>query len=253
MILMYHHVAPIEAVPAVKEPNEGWELTISPQGFDRQLTELRCRGYRFVSLAEIVNDIRKRGVEDRKTVAVTFDDGWVDNYQFAFPVLKRLLIKATFFVTSAHLRNGTHDEKRMSLAQLKVLLDEGMTIGGHSRTHPDLTKMAPKQAREEISGCKADLENALGVEVQFFAYPGGIFNREVARLTEEAGYTAACSVLSPASNTTDSMFWLFRDVLSESMITMPDRYRLSRFARQVLSFRVKRRLKSRLDDRPVYS
>ena len=49
------------------------------------------------------------------------------------------------------------------------------------------------------------------------------------------------------------MFWLFRDVLSESMITMPDRYRLSRFARQVLSFRVKRRLKSRLDDRPVYS
>ena len=242
MIQMYHHIAPLQAVPLVNEPNEGWEVRISPQGFERHLVALQRKGYRFASLAETVDDIRKRGVDDSKTVAVTFDDGWVDNYQFALPVLKRLSIPATFFVTSAHLGNGTQDEKRMSVAQLKELLVTGMSIGGHSRTHPDLTKLPPEQAREEIAGCKSDLGNALGVPIQFFAYPGGAFNRRVARLTQEAGYAAACSVLGPSRNDSSSLFWLYRDVLSESMNTWHDRYRLSTAARKLFSFRVRRRL-----------
>jgi|ERR1035437_444274 peptidoglycan/xylan/chitin deacetylase (PgdA/CDA1 family) len=246
MILMYHHIAPPQAVPSVREPSEGWKFTHSPHGFERQLVALRQRGYRFVSLAEIVADIRKRGVEDNRSVAVTFDDGWVDNYRFALPVLKRLSIPATFFVTSAHLGKGTRDEKKMGFAQLTELLDAEMSIGGHSRTHPDLTKLAPEQAREEIAGCKKDLEGALGVSIQFFAYPGGAFNRDVARLTQEAGYTAACSILGPAPNDTTSLFWLYRDLLTESMTTWGDRYRLCPAARRLLSFRVARRLRKRL-------
>lgn len=250
MIQMYHHIAPIAAVPPVKGSNEGWEVRISPQGFERQLIALRQRNYRFVSLAEIVDDIRNRGMEDSKSVAVTFDDGWVDNYQFALPVLKRLSVPATFFVTSAHLRNGPQDEKRMSVAQLKELLAAGMSIGGHSRTHPDLTKLPPEQAREEIAGCKADLEQALGVPIQLFAYPGGAFNQNVARLTQGAGYTAACSVLGPSRNDTSSLFWLYRDLLTESMTTWGDRYRLCPAARRLLSFRITRRLKQQLEQLP---
>jgi peptidoglycan/xylan/chitin deacetylase (PgdA/CDA1 family) len=91
------------------------------------------------------------------------------------------------------------------------------------------------------------LQRALGVDVRFFAYPGGAFNRDVARLTQEAGYTAACSVLGPARNAQSSLFWLYREVLSEGMDTWHDWYRLSPLARRLFSFRVTRKLTSALN------
>jgi peptidoglycan/xylan/chitin deacetylase (PgdA/CDA1 family) len=246
MILLFHHVSPPEVVPQTWKSSEGWEFTHSPQGFEHLLVELRHRGYQFVSLDSLVNDIRQRGVENDRNVAITFDDGWVDNYWYALPVLKRHTTTATFFVTSAQMCKGTSEEKRMSGDQLKELLDEGMTIGGHSRTHPNLTQLPPEQAREEIAGCKEDLERALGSPVQWFAYPGGAFNRNVARLTEEAGYKGACSVIGPSRNDKSTLFWLYRDLLSESMQTWHDRYRLSPWARRLFSFRVRRRLHRQL-------
>ena len=247
---MYHHVAPPEAMSPHRAPHEGWEFTHSPQGFERQLIALQQRGYRFVALAETVDDIRKRGVEDNKSVAVTFDDGWVDNFEFALPVLKRLSIPATFFVTTAHIRVGSDNAKKMGLAQLRELVRSGMNVGGHSRSHPDLRNLPAKRASEEIRGCREDLEQELGMSIRLFAYPGGAFNRQVARLTEEAGYSAACSVLGPCRNDTSSLFWLYRDLLTESMNTWGDRYRLCRAVRQLLSFRITRRLKQQLEQTP---
>ena len=246
VILLYHHIAPVEEIPQAAEASEGWHFTHSPAGFEHQLIELQRRGYQFVSLAQLVGEIRRCGDERARTAIITFDDGWVDNYKFALPILRKHSIPATFFVTSAHLGDETKDEKRMSVAQLQELLVAGMTVGGHGRTHADLTKLPADQARAEIVGCKEDLERSLGIKVQFFAYPGGAFNREVARLTQDAGYTAACSTLGPARNDCKSLFWLYRDLLSRSMSTWGDRYRLCPAARRFLSFRITRRLRSRL-------
>ena len=249
MILMYHHIAPPAVVPQEYPPLEGWNFTHSPEGFERQLGELKKRGYQFVSLAGLVRDLQKRGAKPAKTVAITFDDRWLDNHTYALPILKKLSVPATFFCTSGHIQNGETDAKKMNVAQLRELLAAGMTIGGHSRTHPDLTQLPTEVARNEIAGCKKDLEQALGIEVQFFAYPGGAFNRKVVHLTQAAGYTAACSVLGPARNSQVSEFWLYRDVLSESLNTWGDKYRLCPPLRRLLEFRVARRLKQRLDQR----
>lgn len=244
LILLYHHVAPPEQVPA--EGVDGWRFNHSPETFERQLLELRRRSYRFVSLAELVGKLSRGEQERHDSVVVTFDDGWMDNYEFAFPVLKRLGITATFFVLSDHLRQGTRDANRMGLAELQHLIQEGFTIGTHTRTHPDLTRITPEAAREEIAGCKSEVEQALGVPVEFFAYPGGAFNRRVAQLTREAGYKAACSILGPKANEASSLFWLFRDLLSPGLNTLGDHYRLSRVARKLLAFRVNRRLREKL-------
>lgn len=224
----------------------GWGCNHSPKDFERQLVELRRRGRRFISLAELVAELGNGEPEPDDCVVVTFDDGWMDNYEFALPILKRLGVTATFFVIADHPRQGTHDAKRMGRKELKQLVKEGFTIGAHTRTHPDLTRVAPEMAREEIAGCKADVEQTLGLPVDFFAYPGGAFNWKVARLTQEAGYKAACSILGPKANDSSSLFWLFRDLLSPGMNTLGDYYRLSRIVRKLFAFRVSRRLKKEL-------
>lgn len=246
MILMYHHIAPSENMPDVRVPLEGWNFNHSPEAFECQLATLKKRGYRYVSLDEMVEEIQKHGSDSAKTVAVTFDDGWVDNFTHALPILKALSVPATFFCTTDHIHRGVADARKMNMCQLREMVAAGMTIGGHTRTHPDLTLMVKEQAREEIAGCKNDLEQALGIEARFFAYPGGAFNRDVARLAQEVGYVAACSVLGPAHNYRSSLFWLYRDVLSEPMNTWGDRYRLCPAARRLLAFRVRRRLKRQL-------
>jgi peptidoglycan/xylan/chitin deacetylase (PgdA/CDA1 family) len=243
---MYHHVAPVEQILCERDPSEGWEFAHTPAGFERQLVELHRRGYRFAPLQALVDNIRQRGREDQRTVAITFDDGWLDNFDFALPVLQKLSVPATFFVTTGHLCGRAVDGRKMGLGQLRELLSAGMTVGGHSRSHPDLTRLPPEVADTEISGCKEDLEQALGVPVRFFAYPGGAFNSSVAGLTQKAGYTAACSVLGPASNDSSSLFWLYRDLLSETMNTAHDYYRLNLLARRLFAFRVRRRLAEHL-------
>jgi peptidoglycan/xylan/chitin deacetylase (PgdA/CDA1 family) len=210
------------------------------------LQELRRRAYRFVSLGKLVDEIQAAGKEKPDSVAVTFDDGWIDNYTFAFPLLQKLGIPATFFVTTAGLANGRQNAARMNCAQLREMAAQGLTIGSHTRTHADLTRVSDGVAREEIAGSKADLESALGVTVDFLAYPGGAFNRRVAALAREAGYRGACSVLGPKVNDASSLYWLYRDVLSPGLNTLGDYYRLSKSARRLLAFRVSGRLKDRL-------
>jgi len=249
VILLYHHVIPIERIPPATRrlPGEGWEFTHSPEGFERQLRALAARKYRFLSLGELVGEIDLTGSEPKRTVSVTFDDGWVDNHEYAFPILKRLGVPATFFVTTEHLREGGEpDARKMAAGQLRELVQAGMTLGGHTRTHVDLRGISEEAALGELAGCRDDVEKAVGSRMEFFAYPGGAFNASVARLARKAGYRAACSVLGPAANDSSSLFWMYRDLLTESMRSWRDRYRLSPLARRMLAWRVESRLERML-------
>jgi len=248
MILMYHHVAPLESIPGDPGPDEAWHYNHSPAGFERQLRRLQRRGFHFESLSDCVGAIRETGAEPPGVAQLTFDDGWLDNYQYALPILRDLGITATFFVTTEHLHRGMDDPRKMTRDQLRELVDAGMTIGGHTRSHVTLTRLNKDEAMNEIAGCKEDLESALDITVDLFAYPGGAFDAGVARMVSKAGYTAACSVIGPARNDASSIYWMYRDVLSEEMNSLHDRYRLSPLARSFFEFRVKRRIAHQLED-----
>ncbi len=243
MILVYHHVSPLASVPAPeeREHNEGWEYTIAPEAFRNQLQLLRKRGFRFISLDHLASLLLQGENEPADTIVVTFDDGWIDNWNHAWPILKELEIPATFFVTTEHLRKGAMVEgKKMGPKALLKLAESGMTIGAHTRTHADVSRVAKEIARDEIAGSREDLANVLGEPPRFFAYPGGAFNRPAADLVGEAGYTAACSVVGGGRNTPGDRYWLYRTVLSERLNTLRDRIFLSPLARPFLSSRAKR-------------
>lgn len=200
-------------VPVEREPIEGWSYLHTPEDFRGALRALRSRGWRFVPLDQLAVTIRRRGVEPRKTVAVTFDDGWLDNYQYAFPILQAENVPAAFFLSGAHWREGRDDPKRVTRDQMLEMLKNGMSIGGHTRSHPNLAQLPRAEAWEEIAGNKAELEQAFGLPVKAFAYPFGAFNREAARLVRKAGYGLACSAGGGANNTRLDLYWLYRETL----------------------------------------
>jgi peptidoglycan/xylan/chitin deacetylase (PgdA/CDA1 family) len=95
-------------------------------------------------------------------------------------------------------------------SQLPGLRDAGVEIGGHSVTHPHLDTLSRARAREEVGGCKRELEDALGEAVPTFAYPHGYSGPRVRRAVREAGYRGACGVKDAFSSPGDDMFSLAR-------------------------------------------
>lgn len=243
MILMYHHVCPCAEIPRDQLPLEGWKYNIEPGKFETQLQTMRALGRRFVSLDEYLSELQTGSTS--QLVTVTFDDGWVDNLRYAFPILAALGLPSTLFVVSKEMQ-GVQRNRRLSTDELRGLKDYGVTVGAHTRTHPNLAQLRDQELVEELGGCKADLEDLLGIAVKYLAYPGGRFNRRVVEVAREAEFEAACSVISWGFNSEASRFWLYRDVFSDQMDSLSDRLRLNRLTRSLLSWRAKRSLQRML-------
>jgi peptidoglycan/xylan/chitin deacetylase (PgdA/CDA1 family) len=239
MILMYHHVCPRDEIPADQAPLEGWKYSIEPTAFQAQLQTLLALGRRFVSLDEYLAELQSGSTS--QLVTVTFDDGWNDNLRYAFPILMALGLPSTLFVVSREM-SGVPRNRRLSTDELQELKDYGVTVGAHTRTHPNLAQLRDHELVEELGGCKADLEDLLGVDVKYLAYPGGRFSRRVVEVAQQTGFEAACSVISWGFNSEVSRFWLYRDVFSDHMNCWSDRLRLNRWSRSLLSWRATRSL-----------
>jgi peptidoglycan/xylan/chitin deacetylase (PgdA/CDA1 family) len=110
---------------------------------------------------------------NRALVSITFDDGWANQYQNAFPLLKQYALPSTFYIISGEL---TNQPDYMSKAQIVSLYNGGEEIGSHSVTHSDLTTLSPTNLQNEMKNSQATLQSAIGVPVTNFAYPYGAYN-----------------------------------------------------------------------------
>jgi len=185
VILMYHSVS--------DTPN--YFSAVTPEVFAEQMAYLAHKGYPVISLTELVRRLKAKE-QLGGSVVITFDDGYKDNHDIAFPVLKKHNFPATIFVTTDLV--GKSDKRnlaRMSVEELKGLELSGLiSIEPHTKSHPKLATLAPAEAREEIVGSKAFLEQALGKKCRFFATPYGSFSEETVRVIQEAGFDAATTV-----------------------------------------------------------
>jgi peptidoglycan/xylan/chitin deacetylase (PgdA/CDA1 family) len=127
--------------------------------------------------------------------ALTFDDGLVDNLETLAPLLETEAAPATAFLVSQLLGkpNWAASWTRMlTPEEARELHARGVEIGGHTRTHPDLTMLSVDDAYEELAGCRLDLEELLGSPVAVAAYPFGHANPDVVSACRRAGFSAAC-------------------------------------------------------------
>jgi peptidoglycan/xylan/chitin deacetylase (PgdA/CDA1 family) len=127
-----------------------------------------------------------RGARGRGVV-LTFDDAWADNHAHALEPLNRHRLPATLYAPSRLLGKPGY----MTRSQLLEMEAGGVTIGAHSRTHPDLRACTSPELESEVRGSKEDLEDLLGKPVSSFAYPTGLLDDRVVEAVGAAGFTSA--------------------------------------------------------------
>ena len=217
MILMYHHVSPLDGIPSDPQQfvREGWMFHTLPESLYAQIVYLKKRGYTFLAFSEYVEQVSRHGAAARNAVAITFDDGWRDNPQHALPVLTAAGVSAIFFLVSG-VFESVGRESLATEAEIGKLLRGGMEIGAHTRTHRPLAQLPLDQVQAEILGSCHDLESRYGVAIRHLAYPGGSFSRSVAEWVRvDSGLGSAVSTLPAMRNRRESLFWLSRETLRE--------------------------------------
>ncbi len=141
--------------------------------------------------------IYRHGRRQGDAVALTFDDGYVDNYEVAFPLLKRYGMVGTFFVTTSFVGRSGY----MTWEQLAEIASAGMAIEAHSVTHADLTTLDAAQLAEEVGGSRKTLRRDFpGEPVDFFAYPYGRWDPDATSAVREAGFLGALTTRRGAAS-----------------------------------------------------
>lgn len=241
-ILMYHSVS--NQAQAIFAP-----YCVAPDQFREQIAWLAGQGYHAVTVAHLIEALQTGSALANKPILITFDDGFLDFYTHALPILAEYNTPATLFVvtsyvssTSRWLKNeGEEDRPMLHWSHLNEIARCGIECGGHSHTHAELDRLDRAQAREEIGLCKRLLEDHLGRPVASFAYPFGYYDRPLKAIVREAGYHGACAVRHSASFRGDDLFALRRMMVSRDM-TLEQFARLvsrgsSRWARAVRDIR----------------
>jgi len=196
-VLLYHRVLP-------GHKNNRLNTVVSEAAFEKQLDRL-SRKYRIVSLKDAVSG----SGADKLSVALTFDDGYWDNYEIVFPILKKKGLSAVFFLPIDHIdgkakfddsrlfdkRSGRlHDlidDRFMTWDQARAMSDAGMEIGSHGVSHRSLSRMPAGEARREIADSKRIIEQNTKKPCDHFSFPFGArtdYNNELIKCVKDAGF-----------------------------------------------------------------
>lgn len=181
-VLMYHHIMPDDQAKAILAS----KLNINPEIFRTQMDYLIGKGYQIIDLDEMTAGL-KNGSLPGKPVVLTFDDGYRDFYDYAFPVLKEKNIKATVFVITQFVGG----DRYVTWEQLKVMGDSGLVlVGNHTLNHPYLLKLSSEELKNQIISSNNILEQRLGKKPKYFAYTYGSAGQSKPVL-QEAGIEGA--------------------------------------------------------------
>jgi peptidoglycan/xylan/chitin deacetylase (PgdA/CDA1 family) len=172
-------------------------LTLGVAAFEEQMRYLKREGYRVISLNEFLEFASLRRQLPRKSVVLTFDDGWKPFREFAYPILKELGFTATLFIYTDFVGARI----ALSWDEIRQLAQEGFQVEAHSKTHSDLRRHQGESETEHAQRMQVELaqplalfQRHLGRTSQILAYPYGAQDEDVLKRAKEHGYVAAFTV-----------------------------------------------------------
>lgn len=185
-ILVYHGIR--DTLPS--DPKDVRQFNMPPSMFKQQLAYLHDHGFTTITFADLSEYFDQGTPLPEKPVILTFDDGWRSQIDGALPVLTERGMVGTFYLYP----NVLGHDHYMDWEDAQSLVESGMEIGSHSKSHQYMTRQDPSTLADEIAGSKRILEERLGAPVQTFAYPFGLSDEHIRTLVKEAGYTTGRSL-----------------------------------------------------------
>ncbi len=218
-ILMYHH---IRVNPRPQDPV--WvNLNVTPGQLDQQLNFLTTHNYHVITLDDLYNAINNGKTLPENPIVLSFDDGYRNFFDNAYPILKKYNMKAIEFIITGV--EGT--DSYLTWDQIKEMDKSGLIeFGAHTQHHPNLPDLSQMSINSEITLSKSDLENQLGKPTHWFAYPYGSYSNYIVGEVKTAGYLGAVSTIYGGVQSKDNLYLLQRIGISGA-------FTLDEFARRV--------------------
>ncbi|WP_294392505.1 polysaccharide deacetylase family protein [uncultured Clostridium sp.] len=201
-VLYYHSV----------NKNAENEVTISPEMLEKQLDYINDNEYITITINELYDHLINNQPIPEKSIVITFDDGYMNNYTEAFPLLKERDMKATIFCVGNSLDGSYY----LSKDAIKEMSDYGIDIESHTVNHMHLDTLNYDEQLSEMKNSKDILENITGKNVTAIAYPFGDFNDDSIKAAKEAGYKLAFTTHLGLSDRNDDIYALDRIYISSN-------------------------------------
>lgn len=201
-VLYYHSV----------DENAANEVTITPEKLQEQLDYINDNNYVTITMTELYDHIENNKPIPEKSILITFDDGYMNNYTEAFPMLKKLNMTATIFCVGNSLDGSYY----LSEEAIKEMSDYGIDIESHTVNHVHLDTMSYDEQLLELKNSKNILEKITGKEVLSLAYPFGDYNDNTIKAAKDAGYKMGFTTKLGLSDRTDDIYKLDRIYISSS-------------------------------------
>jgi peptidoglycan/xylan/chitin deacetylase (PgdA/CDA1 family) len=203
-ILMYHYIS--EPPPDADIYRR--DLSVSPQNFEAQLQWLAQNGYTPIRLYDLLYALTLGWPLPERPVILTFDDGYADAYEHAFPLLQKYGFKGTFFVVTEFVDRGLPGY--LTWPQIEEMSAAGMDIEPHSKTHPDLRRRDHEFLIWQILGSAQTVAAHVGHTPRFFAYPAGHYDAAVLDVLKEIDMWGAVAVTQGTIHASDAPYELKR-------------------------------------------
>jgi peptidoglycan/xylan/chitin deacetylase (PgdA/CDA1 family) len=207
-VLMYHSIN--------YDPNDPTNVLRVPKAkFAAEMKWLYDNGYTTLSLDELYDAVSNNKPVYKKSVVLTFDDGYEDNFQSALPVIKQYHFKATVFMITSEI--GDSKNGYLTAAELKEMDKSGMKIECHTVTHPDLDTLSYNKQYAELANSKAALETLLGRTINFIAYPSGRYNDNTIAAAKKTGYKMCFKMKGGIAALSDNRYEFPRAFVGENL------------------------------------
>lgn len=166
-------------------------LSVSPQEFEEQMEYLHKNEYNTITPDQLMAYLKYGKQLPDKPIMITFDDGYLDNYTNAYPIMKKYDFTATIFVVTNLVG---HDPRFMTWDQVREMQQNGNVFGSHTVNHQSLTNIGNEQVVNELSQSRDEITRQLGKPPKYFAYPTGTYNQKIEDIVRSTGYKAAFTI-----------------------------------------------------------